>query len=140
VLVTSAVAPTPYDRLGGEPAVRKLVDRFYDLMSELPEAAHVLRMHPADLSSSRDKFFDFLSGWLGGPPLYAERRGHPRLRMRHMHFPIDNAARDAWLTCMYRALDECVEDTLLKEMLRGSFSRMGDHLRNVGEQERPEDT
>lgn len=137
--MTSAVAPTPYDRLGGEAAVRKLVDRFYDLMSELPEAAHVLRMHPGDLSGSRDKFFDFLSGWLGGPQLYVERRGHPRLRMRHMHFPIDSAARDGWLLCMYRALDECVDDALLKEMLRGSFSRMGDHLRNVGEQERPED-
>ena len=54
--------PTPYDRIGGEAAVRKLVTRFYDLMSELPEARDVLAMHPVDLASSREKLFDFLSG------------------------------------------------------------------------------
>lgn len=131
--------PSPYERLGGEPAVRKLVDRFYDLMSQLPEAGHVLRMHPEDLSGSRQKLFEFLSGWLGGPQLFMERRGHPRLRLRHVHFPIDNSARDAWLTCMFQAMDECIADALLREMLRGSFSRMADHLRNVAEHERPED-
>jgi hemoglobin len=124
-------APSPYERLGGALGVRKLVTRFYDLMSELPEAREILAMHPAELASSREK--------LGGPQLYMQRRGHPRLRMRHLPFRIDNAARDAWMLCMTKALDECCEDTLLREQLRGAFQRMADHLRNADEWARPED-
>jgi hemoglobin len=127
----SPQAPTPYDRLGGAVAVRKLVTRFYDLMSELPDARHVLVMHPTDLASSRQKLFEFLSGWLGGPQLYMERRGHPRLRARHLPFRIDSAARDGWMLCMRQALDECSEDGVLKEQLLGSFQRLADHMRNV---------
>ncbi len=131
--------PSPYERLGGAAGVRKLVDRFYDFMTELPEAAHVLRMHPEQLSGSREKLYEFLCGWFGGPPLYVQKRGHPRLRMRHLPFPIDDRARDAWLMCMERALDECVEDASFKAMLRGAFGRMADHMRNTGAQQRPED-
>ena len=134
--VTGSNAPSPFDRLGGAEGVRKLVDRFYDLMRELPEAAHVLHMHPPDLSGSREKLYEFLSGWLGGPPLYVEKRGHPRLRARHLPFAIDDAARDGWLMCMDRALDECVSEPMLKELLRGAFGRMADHMRNQGEQAR----
>lgn len=130
---------TPYDRIGGEAAVRKLVTRFYDLMSELPEARDVLQMHPGDLASSREKLFEFLCGWLGGPQLYIERRGHPRLRMRHLPFAIDDAARDAWMACMQQALEECVSDELLRDQLRGAFQRMANHLRNQGLHDRPED-
>jgi hemoglobin len=132
-------APSPYDRVGGAQGVRKLVDRFYDLMEQLPQAAHIRQMHPEDMQGSREKLYEFLSGWLGGPPLFMERRGHPRLRMRHVHFAIDDAARDAWLMCMEQALTECVEDKLLIEMLRGAFGRMADHLRNVGPQERAQE-
>lgn len=130
---------TPYDRIGGAPAVRALVDRFYALMHELPEAQTIRAMHPTVLNSSREKLYEFLSGWLGGPPLYVERRGHPRLRMRHMPFSIDDDASNAWMLCMMKALDECVQDALLKEHLRGAFQRMAHHLRNAGEFERPED-
>lgn len=137
--VSESPAPTPYDRIGGAAAVRKLVDRFYELMHELPEARTVRAMHPENLQSSRQKLFEFLSGWLGGPPLFMERHGHPRLRMRHMHFAIDDGARDAWVSCMQRAMDECIEDALLKETLRGAFWRMASHLRNVGEHRRAED-
>ena len=132
-------ASSPYDRIGGASAVRALVDRFYDLMRELPEAATILAMHPPDLVGSRDKLFEFLSGWLGGPQLYIEKRGHPRLRMRHMSFAVDDAARDAWMLCMRRALDECVDDAMLTETLGSAFQRMADHTRNSGPQQRPED-
>ncbi len=128
-------APTPYDRLGGAVAVRKLVTRFYDFMSELPEAREVLAMHPKNLASSREKLFEFLSGWLGGPQLYVQRRGHPRLRARHMPFQIDRAARDAWMRCMQLALEECAEDVVLREQLLVSFHRLADHMRNVEEPE-----
>jgi hemoglobin len=135
----SEQTPTPFERLGGPDGVRKLVDRFYDLMSELPEARDVLHMHPQDLHSSREKLRLFLTGWLGGPPLYVQRYGHPRLRMRHLPFAIDDAARDAWMRCMRQALDEQVADELLREMLRGAFQRMADHMRNTGLHSRPED-
>jgi len=134
--VTGSSAPSPFDRLGGADGVRRLVDRFYDLMRELPEAAHVLHMHPPDLAGSREKLYEFLSGWLGGPPLYVEKRGHPRLRARHLPFAIDDAARDGWLLCMDRALDECVSEPMLRELLRGAFGRMADHMRNQGEHAR----
>jgi hemoglobin len=131
--------PSPYERIGGAVGVRRLVTRFYGLMADQPHARTILQMHPADLASSREKLYEFLSGWLGGPQLYMERRGHPRLRMRHLPFAVDDAARDAWMACMRQALEDCVEDALLKEQLRGSFQRMADHLRNAGPQQRPED-
>jgi hemoglobin len=129
----AAQAATPYERIGGAEGVRKLVDSFYDHMRDQAFAAAILKMHPEpeSLVGSRDKFFDFLSGWLGGPQLYVEKRGHPRLRMRHMPFAVDDEARDAWMSCMRLALEECVEDKLLRELLRGSFQRVADHMRNV---------
>lgn len=122
---------THFERLGGEPAVRRLVDRFYDLMDELPEARTLRAMHPPALDGSRDKLHWFLVGWLGGPDLYVERFGHPRLRARHMPFSIDDAARDAWMLCMRRALDEQVPDTLFRELLSGTLGRVADHMRNA---------
>lgn len=127
---------TPYERLGGAEAVRELVDRFYDYMDTLPEAREIRAMHPDDLSESRDKLAMFLTGWLGGPPIYMEKRGHPRLRMRHFPFAIDNSARDAWMECMNRAINDCVGDALLREMLGSAFTRMATHLRNVDEDPR----
>lgn len=119
-----------YARMGGEPGVRRLVDRFYDLMSELPEAKGVLSLHPPTLESSRDKLHWFLVGWLGGPQLYMERFGHPRLRARHLPFAIGVAERDQWMLCMRRALEETVDDALLREVLAGSFAKVADHMMN----------
>ena len=121
---------SPYERLGGEAAVRKLVDRFYELMDSLPEAGHIRDLHPADLSGSRDKLFKFLSGWLGGPPLYEAEYGHPRLRARHLPFPIGEAERDAWLRCMEQALAEAEMDELLRSHLLQSLRNTADHMRN----------
>ena len=78
----AAAAETPYAHLGGESAVRALVDRFYDLMELEPRFAELRAVHPSTLEGSRDKLFWFLSGWLGGPDLYISRFGHPRLRGR----------------------------------------------------------
>ena len=121
---------SPYERLGGEQAVLKLVDRFYDLMDSLPEAAHIRALHPEDLTGSRDKLFKFLSGWLGGPQLYVAEYGHPRLRARHMPFPIGEAERDAWLRCMEQALAETDMDELLRGHLLQSLRNTADHMRN----------
>jgi len=94
------MSTTPYEGLGGADALRRLVDRFYDLMDELPETYGLRQLHPADLTGSRQSLFEFLSGWFGGPSLYIEKKGHPRLRMRHMPFAIGPAERDQWMLCM----------------------------------------
>jgi hemoglobin len=123
---------TPYEALGGAPAVRRLVDRFYQLMDELPEAYTVRRMHPESLAGSADSLFDFLSGWFGGPPLYSQKKGHPRLRMRHRAYAIGTIERDEWMLCMTQALSEQVADAALREALVQTFAAMADHLVNTG--------
>ena len=93
---------TPYEEIGGDAGVRALVETFYDIVEA---QSPVLRaMLPADMSGSRQKLYEFLSGWMGGPQLYFERRGHPRLRLRHMPFPIDSHAAEEWARCMSQAL------------------------------------
>lgn len=120
----------PYDLLGGEAAVRKLVDRFYDLMDEVPEYYVVRKLHPADLAGSRDKLFMFLSGWLGGPQLYVQKHGHPMLRARHLPFPIGTAERDGWLACMTQAMEDCGVDDTMRRWLLQSLSGTADWMRN----------
>ena len=120
-----------YQRLGGEAAIRQLVVRFYELMDELPEAAELRALHPQDLAGSQEKLYMFLSGWLGGPPLYSEAYGHPRLRARHMPFAVDRAASDAWMHCMERALDYmAIDDPLLIAQLKEALRRTAEHMRN----------
>jgi len=92
--------------VGGEQGLRSLVDRFYDLMDSAPEASTIRAFHPISLEQSREKLFMFLSGWSGGPALYVEHYGHPRLRQRHLPFSIGSRERDEWLWCMHHALDE----------------------------------
>jgi hemoglobin len=121
---------TPYERLGGEPAVRALVDRFYDLMDLEPAYALLRAMHPTDLQGSRDKLHWFLCGWLGGPDLYQQRFGHPRLRARHLPYPIGIAERDQWLACMMSAMDELQVDPALAQRLAEAFFGTADWMRN----------
>lgn len=123
-------APTHFEQLGGEAGIRRLVDRFYDLMDTAPEAAGVRAMHARSLKSSREKLFLFMSGWLGGPQLYVERFGHPRLRMRHFPFAIGVRERDEWLWCMDRALDEQDVPGELRQFLRERLHGLADHMRN----------
>ena len=77
---------TAFEALGGEPRVRALVDRFYDLMALEPGNVPLRELHPSVLEGSRDKLFWYLCGWLGGPQHYVQRFGHPRLRARHLPF------------------------------------------------------
>jgi len=120
----------PFDRLGGESAVRALVDRFYDLMDLEPAYARLRALHPATLEGSRDKLFWYLCGWLGGPNHYIERFGHPMLRARHLPYAIGNAERDQWMTCMTQALRECGVDVELAQGLRHAFQGTADWMRN----------
>ena len=120
---------TPYELLGGEHRLRELVERFYYGMDTLPEAREIRRMHPDDLSISIEKLFMFLSGWLGGPSLYIEQYGHPRLRARHLPVSIGKPERDQWLMCMERAMDRLEVEGKLRQQLSAAFERTADHMR-----------
>lgn len=121
-----------FELLGGEPAVRGLVDRFYDLMDLEPEYAALRAVHGSTLDSARDKLFWFLCGWLGGPQHYVERFGHPRLRARHLPFPIGIRERDQWLACMSQAMRERDVAPALAERLAQAFFGTADWMRNKG--------
>ncbi len=121
---------TPYEQLGGDAGIRQLVTRFYDLMDSAPEAATVRALHAASLKSSREKLYMYLTGWTGGPQLYVEKHGHPRLRMRHFPFHISSRERDEWLWCMDRALDDQPMPTELRDALREKLHGLADHMRN----------
>lgn len=121
---------TPFDWIGGEPGVRALVERFYDLMDLEPQYAAVRATHGSTLDDARQKLFWFLCGWLGGPDHYIERFGHPRLRMRHLPFAIGIRERDEWVLCMDQAMRETGVDDALRQRLNQSFFQMADFMRN----------
>ncbi len=121
---------TPYQRLGGEPAVRKLVHRFYELMDHLPEAYAIRKLHQANLASAEEKLYLYLTGWLGGPQLYVEKYGHPRLRARHLPFAIGNEERDQWMLCMRQAMAEQIDDAPLRIALDKALTDLADFMRN----------
>ncbi len=121
---------TPYDLIGGEEKVRALIARFYDLMDHDPDYYGIRKLHPVSLGSSREKLFMFLTGWLGGPPLYEQAYGHPRLRARHMHVAIGISERDQWMACMTRAMIDIGVEGKLRERLVQSFMKTADFMRN----------
>ena len=128
--MTEEVRPTAYEVLGGEPVLNELVNRFYSYMDTLPEAAVIRAMHPDNLETSKSKLFKFLSGWLGGPNLYWEEFGHPRLRMRHFPFAIGGSERDQWMLCMDKAIEDCIEHPVLRERLSNALRQTADHMIN----------
>ena len=121
---------TPFDLVGGEQNVQKLVDRFYDLMDEDPDYFGIRQLHPASLAGLREKLFKFLMGWLGGPPLYEQEYGHPRLRARHLPYAIASAERDQWMACMIRAMADVDLEESLRTRLAQSFFQTADWMRN----------
>ena len=133
--MTSETTPeiTLYERLGGAEALRALVDRFYDLMALETEFAGIHALHPQPLDGSRDKLVWFLSGWMGGPNLYIEQFGHPRLRARHLPFKIGVAERDQWLRCMAWAMQDLAIEEGLQQHLMRSFYETADWMRNTPE-------
>lgn len=119
---------TPYDEIGGSEGVRALVEAFYDRVAA--ESPSLRAMHPHDDWGSRQKLYEFLSGWMGGPQLYTERHGHPMLRMRHAPFPIDEAASREWLRCMGLAMDDVGTEGELRIFLEQRFAETAEHMRN----------
>ena len=131
---------SPYDLLGGAENVLALAESFYDAMEELEPALTALHAcdAPGKVSrGSRDRFGLFLVGWLGGPQDYIARHGHPRLRMRHAHVPIDRAMRDAWLRAMQAGMDRRNLGGEVRACLDVRFAEVADFLRNQPEQDDP---
>ena len=122
-------AATPYEELGGESVLSDLVNRFYDLIAA--ESPALRAMHPADDTNSRRNLFEFLSGWMGGPQLYMERKGHPRLRMRHFPFAIGETEANEWMRCMRLAMREVGVSEPLGTYLDARLEQTAHHVRNV---------
>lgn len=120
---------TPYQMLGGDEGIRKLADAFYDAMDELPEAATIRAMHAESLTDIKEKLYEYLSGWLGGPHLYKEKHGTVCLTDPHKPFAIGPAERDQWLLCMDKALERIEASDELRTMLKGPFYNIADFLR-----------
>ncbi len=122
-----------YHRLGGETVLREFVNYLYDYMDTLPEVKTIRDMHAADLSHTRKAVFMFLSGMLGGPPLYVKEYGPPRLRRQHLRFSIGDNERDQWLLCAQKAVDRLDINSASGEELMSELSAMANHLRNQGD-------
>ncbi|WP_028995637.1 group II truncated hemoglobin [Azonexus hydrophilus] len=121
---------TTYEKIGGEAMVGKLADRFYELMDTVPQFTELRAMHPPSLAGSRDKLFKFLSGWFGGPDLFVEEYGHPRLRARHMPFAIGTLERDQWVACMVLAMEDVGIEEDTRKVLLNNFFNTADFMRN----------
>lgn len=110
-----------FQAVGGEVGVRKLVDTFYDIMSEKEEYRRIWDWHPEDKQRSRDKLFYFLCGWMGGPSNYAQHFGPINIPRSHMHLSVTKIERNMWLNCMHDAMNqlefpESLIDYLLKQL------------------------
>ncbi|RLA14566.1 MAG: hypothetical protein DRQ52_03815 [Gammaproteobacteria bacterium] len=119
-----------YEWLGGEPAIKTLVNRFYDIMESDESLKPIRDMHKEDLSPMRVGLFEFLSGWLGGPPLFIERNGSPCLTGAHKPFKIDAEARDLWMKCINQAMVDVEIEEKFRDMLTPAFERMAEMMRN----------
>lgn len=126
-----SVGPSIYERMGGESRLRSLVEVFYRTMATDPMAKECFATHHGrDTHQSAEKLFMFLSGITGGPPLYHEKIGHPRLRMRHGTFSIGEKEADQWLYCMKKAMDEVKLDQQIQDEMAPYFRQVTDMLRN----------
>ena len=126
----STAPATMYAELGGDAAVRALVDRFYDIMDREPALAPLRALHGADLAPMRDKLADFMSAWLGGPQRYFQRPDAVCIGAAHSAFAIDALLRDQWLECMDRALAAVGAPAALQQRIRVPLAELADFLRN----------
>lgn len=119
---------TVYEALGGTPFFEQLVDRFYERVEQDPP---LRALYPTDLTGSRSTLTLFLVQLFGGPTTYSDEKGHPRLRMRHAHIRIDDAARDGWFRAMIGALDSMGAPPELHTALHDYFDRSATWMINA---------
>jgi hemoglobin len=126
----AATTTTPFERMGGEPAVRRLVDHFYRIMDESAQAKPIRAMHAADLSPMRERLTEYLTAWLGGPRHYFERADSKCIMSAHSPYAIGEAERDQWMTCMRSALDQAAIEGEVRALVEPALARIADALRN----------
>lgn len=119
-----------YDRVGGEAALESFVERFYAAMATDPEVGRIWAMHPADVGELKARLIAFLSGFVGGPPVYPRLYGPPFMRARHLHLPIGTEERDMWLKCARVALSETIADPVARAEFGGKLAAFANHMRN----------
>ena len=137
--IPGQVVKTPYEMIDGEDGVRRLVERFYDIMDSNPDAANVRAMHAEDLSPMRQTLFEFLSGAFGGPPLYMSRPDAKCIMSAHAHFKIGEAERDQWMMCMRGAIESMDLPDATNRFFEDGFFRMADAMVNVKEEHQVEE-
>ncbi len=120
---------TIYELLGGEVGLREIVDRFYELMDTDEAYGAIRAMHKPDLTEIRTGLFEWLSGWLGGPQLFSERKGSPCLVGAHLPLGIDQRGSELWTACMTRAMTDVGVAERYREVLLPSLGRIADSLR-----------
>lgn len=123
--------PTLYERVGGMVFFERLIGDFYARVEQDDVLAPLYPEAP-DMSGARHRLTLFLAQYWGGPATYSDERGHPKLRLRHMRFPIGPLQRDRWLVHMTAAVDRCTEDRSdsVGDELLGYFTTTAEHMRN----------
>lgn len=123
---------SPYEKIGGAETIDALVDAFYDKVSAHPDLSPIF---PDDLTETRRKQKQFLTQFLGGPPLYNEEHGHPRLRARHLQFPIGPTQANAWLSCMDEAMDNIQLPSPWREGIFERLTLTAHHMVNMDDED-----
>ncbi len=126
---------TYFQKIGGAPAIDKIVEDFFRRMETLPEARTVRDMHSDDLAKTKSVMKRYFSELLGGPMHFSEERGHPALKGRHAAMDIGPKERDAWMRCMREALQSNVADESLRQYIEERFYQLADWVRN--DEEKP---
>lgn len=119
-----------YELMGGEQTIRRLVEAFYPRVQQDPD---IKDLFPSDITPIMEKQYLFLTQFFGGPPRYNEQYGHPMLRARHMHFPINERRALAWLHCMSAALDEIELAPEVREQVWNRLLSTAAHMINTNE-------
>ena len=120
---------SPFDLVGGAAVVRRVVDRFYDLMDEQPAYAELRALHAPDLTPMRESLSGFLTGWLGGPRDWFAAHPGVCVMSAHAKIPVDRATAAQWCEAMARALADAGVDPDLAAQINTAFSRMSQGMR-----------
>ncbi len=124
------MSQTPYQLLGEDEGIRALATAFYQAMDELPGTKDIRGMHAENMDAIQQKLYEYLTGWLGGPPLYSDRTGSVCLTEPHKPYAIGPSERDQWLHCMDVALEKINASDEVKAMLKDPMYRIADAVRN----------
>lgn len=119
--------PQSIYELVGEDQLRKLTHYFYQ---EVAKTSKLRSLYPEDLAPAENRLFLFLLQVFGGPQTYTEQRGHPRLKMRHFDWKIDESMRDYWLNSMFTAMNKLELDAAVRDQMMGYFIKAANHMIN----------